>query len=70
LVAATVPAFAIIFARRGKSPWLSLIGLLPFGFIILLWIVAVGTRDERKDRRLEEVFGGDNDRQQRMKRGD
>jgi DMSO reductase anchor subunit len=57
------PAFAIAFNKMGRSPAWALLSLLPLGFVILAWMVAVMMRDDRRRPDYEEVFGGDPPRQ-------
>lgn len=51
-----IPPYIRIFRRIGRSPWLSLLALVPLGFLILPWMLAF-MRWDKKPAEVADVFG-------------
>lgn len=64
-----LPAYIIAFQKMGWSGWWAALVFVPFGFLVLPWIIALNIRDERSRVDYQDVFGGESINRRPMKRG-
>jgi hypothetical protein len=69
LLAVLVPAYVIAFRKMGWSGWWAALVFVPFGVLVLPWVIALNLRDERSRVDYEDVFGGGDADRRPVKRG-